>query len=75
MRRTTACSQCGGAHSVTQTPYERFVSGLPAKVAARNGEPALAVLEGLVRDFRATCPRSSLNQFRDAVSAIKRAMQ
>lgn len=64
-----------GTHSVTQTPYERFVSGLPAKVAARTGEPTQRVLETLVRDFRMTCPRSSLNQFRDAVSEIKRAMQ
>ena len=60
---------------MTQTPYERFVSGLPAKVDARAGEPAQRVLESLVRDFRAACPRSSLNQFRDAVSEIKRAMQ
>lgn len=60
---------------VTQSPYERFLAELPAKVAARTGEPTQAVLERLVRDFRTTCPRSSLNQFRDAVSEIKRAMQ
>lgn len=60
---------------MTQTPYERFVSGLPAKVAARTGEPAQRVLETLVRDFRMTCPRSSLNQFRDAVSAIRKAIE
>lgn len=60
---------------MTQAPYERFLADLPAKVAARTGEPARRVLESLVRDFRATCPRSSLGQFRDAVSEIKRAMQ
>lgn len=59
---------------MTQTPYERFVSQLPAKVAARAGERQQTVLERLVREFRATCPRSSLNQFRDAVSEIRKAM-
>lgn len=60
---------------VTQSPYERFVSGLPSKVAARTGEPSQRVLERLVREFRTTCPRSSLNQFRDAVAEIRKAMQ
>ena len=60
---------------VTQAPYERFLAELPAKVAARTGEPTQAVFVRLVMDFRTTCPRSSLNQFRDAVSAIRKAMQ
>lgn len=55
-------------------PYERFLMQLPAKVAARSGEPTQTVLERLVRDFRATCPCSSRSQFRDAVSHIKGAI-
>lgn len=59
---------------MAQTPYERFLMQLPTKVAAHGGERRQAVLAMLVRDFRNTCPRSSLNQFRDAVTEIRKAI-
>lgn len=59
---------------MTQTPYERFVSSLPAKVANEPSGPPWAVYERLKREFRQACPYASNDQYHAAIQAITKAL-
>ena len=59
----------------TRTPFERFIDALPAKVAARAGEPVEPRFERLKREYRAANPQSGHAQYAQAMQAIRSALE
>ena len=59
----------------TRTPFERFCDELPAKVAARAGEPVEPQFQRLKREFRKANPEAGQAQYARAMQAIRSALE